>query len=475
MKGLSPTAPLGRLPYTAIGVLLALVKFGVDAAIGQHFGHPFSPRLYIDPVAAPLLHPGEMLPYWLALSYAAAPFFVVGVLLTLRRLRDAGASPWLALFFFVPFANLLFFVATALLPPVRTPAVTREAAADPYRAQEEVKVRPGRPRGAIAAVFYASALGAVVALGGFGVSVGLLGTYGDGLALGTPFIAAFVSGLVLTRIFPDARGIDAFLTTTFTLIVSVGLLVAFALEGLGCLVVFLPLIILPAALGTWMGFVLGQNLPRKEHGISIAAGTLLLLLAFGVEHAFPDPPTPAGVVETTMLVDAPPEKVWPLVVAVETMPPPTEFPFRAGIAYPIRATLDAPRVGAVRRCHFNTGVALETVITWDPPRKMTFTIDHQPDPLRELTIYDGVRQPHLDGAVRNRLGEFELLPEDGGRKTRLLGRSWYELSLHPTFYWEAYATHIVHAIHLRVMRVVKERAEAPPQVASATAEEAPSR
>ena len=47
----------------------------------------------------------------------------------------------------------------------------------------------------------------------------------------------------------------------------------------------------------------------------------------------------------------------------------------------------------------------------------------------------------------------------------LVGRSWYQTSLHPTFYWEAYSEKVIHAIHLRVMTNVKARAEAPGAVA----------
>lgn len=67
--------------------------------------------------------------------------------------------------------------------------------------------------------------------------------------------------------------------------------------------------------------------------------------------------------------------------------------------------------------------------------------------------------------MRNRVGEFELTPLDGGRRTRLVGRSWHETTLSPAFYWEAYSARVIRAIHLRVTRAVKARAEAPEAVA----------
>jgi len=459
MKLLAPAVPLGRLPYAALGVALSALKVGVDSAVARHYGRVFSILFYVDPTTAPLLRPEEVHPYWLALCYVTVPFAAVGVALTLRRLRDAGASPWLALFFFVPFANLLFFVATALLPPTRPATTSTVKATDPFRSNDIVVHHPEKPRGRMAAVCYAAALGTVTALGGFAVSVGLLGKYGYGLALGTPFIAAFVAGAFVVRLFPSARYSDAALSCVFTFVVTFALIVLFALEGVGCLVIFLPLLILPALLGGLLGYAAGKALPRREQAAALASGALLLLVTFGVEAIAPAPPTAAPVVETALEIDAPPADVWPLVTSVADMPPPVEYPFNAGIAYPVRATLDDGAVGAVRRCDFNTGTALETVTAWEPGRLLRFTIDSQPPPLRELTLYRTVHQPHLDGAVRNRVGELELVPLDGGRRTRLVGRSWYETSLSPAPYWESYAEVVIHAIHRRVLGAVKARAE----------------
>jgi uncharacterized membrane protein YhaH (DUF805 family) len=467
VKHLNPNVPLGRLAYLVLGVLFGVLKVGVDASLAHHYGRAYSLLFYVDPTSAPLLRPAEVGPYWVALCYTTVPFAIVGVLLTLRRLRDAGATPWLALFFFVPFANLLFFVATALLPPYRRGAKTTVPQTDPFRSQDIAIRTRGTPRSRPAVILYAAALGAVVALGGFGISVGLLGKYGYGLALGTPLISGFVAGAWVPRLLPRARVVDAMLASVFTFVVSLALIIVFALEGLGCLILFLPLLFIPAAAGTLLGFAIGKSIPRGKHGVSVASGILLLLLTFGIEAFGPTRPHDAPMVETSLVIDATPDVVWPDVVRVGDLPPAIDPPFDAGVSYPVRATLDHEGVGAIRRCEFNTGTALETVTVWDAPRRLRFTIDSQPDPLRELTLYRTVRQPHLDGAVRNRIGEFELVALDGGR-TKLVGRSWYETTLHPTMYWEAYSEYVIHAIHLRVMQNVKRRAEAPAAIARGT-------
>ncbi len=465
MRHLDPRAPLGRLGYVLWGVSLASLKFALDALLANVFGHPYSLLFYVDPSSAPLMHAGVATPYWSALCCVMVPFAALGVTLTVRRLRDAGASPWLALFFFVPFANLLFFLATALLPRVRRDGVQRMPPASPFRGMKETEALPGKPRSRAVAILYAATLGSVVALGGFAVSVGLLGKYGYGLALGTPMISGFVGGAFLPRLRPEAKSGDAALVTALTFVLSMAFVVLFALEGMGCLVLFVPLLFLPALLGSAIGFAMGKSMPAREHALAMGGGMTLLLLTFGVEATHPSYVYSPSVVETTIDIAAAPDVVWANTVSVADMPEPTNFPFTAGIAYPIRATLETAAVGGVRTCEFNTGFARETVTAYDAGKRLRFTIDSQPDPLRELTLYHTVHQPHLDSAIRNRVGEFELLSLDGGMRTRLIGRSWYELRIAPSFYWIPYSNFVVHAIHTRVLGAIKDRSETSTKVA----------
>src|ERR1700722_2513988 len=107
--------PLSGLRYAAVGSALAVVKIAVDYAIARAYGHPYSVLFYVSPIDAPLLHPSADRAYFVALALAAAPFVALGVALTARRLVDAAMSPVFALLFFVPFANLLFFLTMALI------------------------------------------------------------------------------------------------------------------------------------------------------------------------------------------------------------------------------------------------------------------------------------------------------------------------------------------------------------------------
>ena len=124
----------------------------------------------------------------------------------------------------------------------------------------------------------------------------------------------------------------------------------------------------------------------------------------------------------------------------------------------MRAVIDGEGVGALRRCEFSTGAFVEPITVWDAPRRLSFDVTDQPDPMRELSPYRALRPPHLDSAFRARRGEFRLAALPGGR-TRLEGSTWYTLELAPGVYWRLWADVLVHAIHDRVLAHVKRLAE----------------
>jgi hypothetical protein len=56
-------------------------------------------------------------------------------------------------------------------------------------------------------------------------------------------------------------------------------------------------------------------------------------------------------------------------------------------------------------------------------------------------------------------GEFQLEPL-AGRRTRLVGRTWYRFDMRPQGYWTLWSDFFIHRIHLRVLRHIRDLAEA---------------
>jgi hypothetical protein len=180
---------------------------------------------------------------------------------------------------------------------------------------------------------------------------------------------------------------------------------------------------------------------------------IALPLLMGMENQISPPPT-QFVTRTSIDIDAPPERVWPNVIAFAELPPPHELLFRIGVAYPMRARIQGHGVGAVRRCEFSTGAFLEPIEVWDAPNLLRFSVESNPAPLDEWTPYSAIHPSHLSGFLVSRGGQFRLIVLPGGR-TRLEGTTWYQHHLWPETYWQWWSDYIIHKIHLRVLNHIK--------------------
>ena len=77
--------------------------------------------------------------------------------------------------------------------------------------------------------------------------------------------------------------------------------------------------------------------------------------------------------------------------------------------------------------------------------------------MKELSPYD-IHPPHLDYLV-SKSGQFFLTKLPDG-KIRLEGTSWYSNKMWPESYWRLWSDYIVHEIHLRVLKHIKNVSEA---------------
>jgi len=442
------TGTLGRAPYAAVGTAMVLVKFGLDRLLAAAFDRRWGYADYWSPSAYAFDDlPRAQWAFYAALAGLALPFALVGLSLTLRRLRDGGLPPWLVVLFFVPVVNLVFFVVLCLVP-ARGPARPEAAAPSAPTSRGD-----RAPASAIAGVVLTGLLG--VALVAFATEG--LGSYGWGVFVGVPFCLGLLSVLVYAGREPRRLRDCISVGLLANAVATVGLL-AVALEGAVCIVMAFPL---AAPLGA-LGALTGYHLRRPGGGLPAppaVCGVLLMLPAMMGMEASTAPPPAVRPVTTAIVVDAPPAAVWKRVIAFPPLDPPREALFRAGIAYPVAASIDGSGVGAVRRCVFSTGAFVEPITAWDAPRRLAFSVAQQPASMEELSPWGEVRPPHLDGFLRSHRGEFRLEPLPGGR-TRLTGTTWYENRMWPARYWRVWSDEIMHAIHRRVLEHVARTAEA---------------
>src|SRR5439155_1700923 len=109
-------------------------KYAIDALLVWRFaGIVWTPLNYLSPLLTTRQALLRGAPAWLLplVAVIALPFLWIGVSMTMRRAVDAGASPWVALLFFVPGLNLVLMLALCL-PPSRPRGIstTQSAVAD---------------------------------------------------------------------------------------------------------------------------------------------------------------------------------------------------------------------------------------------------------------------------------------------------------------------------------------------------------
>jgi hypothetical protein len=437
--------------YVIVGLVGFAIKHNIDRIIATSlFGRQFTPLNYwippVDAIRIDRLSTNDAR-FLLTMVAFALPFIWVGLAMTIRRLRSAHLPLWLAALFFMPVLNLAFFALLSLIP-------SRGSESMPTRRKPGFSsLIPQDKWGSSAmAVALTGSLGALATY--FGIE--RLGTYGWGVFVALPFCFGLVS--VLIYCYHEPRTLKSCLAVSM---VSVGIvalaLFAFAVEGLVCIIMALPIAIPLSLFGGFIGFIV-----QRQAGMAAETPSLMLLMMlvpFGVmtaERAGPAEP-PLMSVHSSIQIDAPAAKVWKNLIEFPDVPEPATSLFRFGVSYPIRARITGEGVGAIRECLFSTGTFVEKINAWEEGRLLGFNVVAGPEGMREWSPYD-IHPRHLDGYFVPESAEFRLTATpDGG--TRLEGISWYRNSMWPAPYWRLWSDALLHAVHMRVFQHIKKRAE----------------
>jgi len=445
---------IDRGTYALVGVLGFAIKHNLDRLIAAYgFHRPWDLFNYWIPVrdVGRITQLRSDTSIFLGTMVALAlPFIWIGVTLTIKRLRSAGLPISLAAIFFVPFVNLLFFVVLSLWPDQLREAQAHRGAGQPW-------LRKIVPESGLGSAAMAILLTVPIGFGLAVLGVYALANYGWGLFVALPFAMGFAAALLYgirqPRTVKGSVGVAC-----LSVVLLGGALLALAFEGIICLLMALPIALPLAAFGGLCANRI-QRVRRFQPGAPAFLGALLLLVPGTqiLEH-WASRPSQVFVVRSSVEIHASPEQVWKQVVAFTEIPQPTEWLFRAGIAYPIRAEIAGSGVGAERHCVFSTGAFVEPIKVWDEPHLLKFSVTSNPAPMEEWTPYAHIEPPHLHGFLVSEGGQFLLTPSPNGG-TRLEGTTWYHHGLWPSAYWRVWSDAIIHRIHMRVLRHIKEEAE----------------
>ena len=270
--------------------------------------------------------------------------------------------------------------------------------------------------------------------------------YASTVAITSFFVLPFAMGVVAAFFWTRERtsGWLLFLGLPFanTLFALAMAAICFG-EGVFCLLIVSPLTLIAMVLGTGAGASLARRRRSGPLQMSLAGVAIL----FGIGDMILDKEYHATVADV-VIIDAPPEVVWPLVVETPYVDEEPEYWFfRAGLPMPVGTTVEAHRTGARRQCVFSSGAVFDEVMTvYEPNRNLTFDIVAQP------------LDPEIMGHIDMKRGQF-ILEDLGDGRTKLTGTSWYTLHIAPAWYFDLWAESIARNVHVRVMEHVRRIAE----------------
>jgi uncharacterized protein YndB with AHSA1/START domain len=213
-------------------------------------------------------------------------------------------------------------------------------------------------------------------------------------------------------------------------------------EGYICLLIVSPLVFSFIVAGAYLGRFMFR---KKKHMVN---GTIFAALLGIFTTDFATPHTYENMVSDTMVINAPPEKVWQYVAAYERNDSPDEYwLFKIGMPSPVQSTVSGYYEGAERKCIFSNGYTFDEKMTvFKPNEELTFEITTQP------------RDPEIMGHIDILKGQF-ILTNNGNGTTTLVGNSWYKLYVFPSWYYDLWASSVTRNVHIRVMQHIRYLSE----------------
>ncbi len=275
--------------------------------------------------------------------------------------------------------------------------------------------------------------------------------YGWWLLVGVPFFL----GIVVPNLLGTERKVshnEAFGAAMVAVGTILLIILAFLWEGIICLVMVAG----PALVLLMIGVAIGQPIQHwrvdRNRRMSVTWAVLAIPMVLAALSGEPNGWDRRSV-KTEVWIDAPAEKVWPLVLNCESFGPPKFWLFRAGVAHPVGTRTD----GNDRNCMLSTGQMPERITRRVENRRLRFQVLKTPAALRELNPFGAVQAHHDESVYRSFTGDWQLIPERGG--TRVVATSVYGHRLGANEYWRLWTDEIVHQVHWQVFDHIKETVE----------------
>lgn len=209
-------------------------------------------------------------------------------------------------------------------------------------------------------------------------------------------------------------------------------------EGFICLLIVSPLIFGFIISGAFIGRAMFKKRNQKLN-ISIVSLLLGIFIVDSLSDHYHE-----NMVSDEILIHASTAEVWQHVVAFDPISQKENYwLFKIGMPSPMATTVSEHKLGANRKCIFSNGYIFdEKIVKFDVNKNLIFDIVDQP------------KDPEIMGHIDIKRGQF-ILKDNGNGTTTLIGNSWYNLHVFPTWYYDLWAESITRNVHFRVMEHIK--------------------
>ena len=246
---------------------------------------------------------------------------------------------------------------------------------------------------------------------------------------------------VSSGLLPDLK--QAVLGTLLSLGVFSIFLVFTQIEGLICVLMALPILLL----SMWIGWAIGRSVRKKksENLVKLSMIPFLIFAIANLLEVFSGNSFIPHKVSSEIILHASPKLVYNSIIAVDTVDVETNLLQKIGLPIPRKCILTAAEVGGLRICEFEEGQIVETITKVIPNQYLEM----------DITSSNLDRDRHW---LKFNQDIYQI--EDlGNELTKIIRTTTYSSTLKPRFYWAFMEELTIASEHDFVFRNLKKDVE----------------
>jgi hypothetical protein len=280
------------------------------------------------------------------------------------------------------------------------------------------------------------------------------GRYSSFVLLTIPFSI----GILFTLIFTAAKKRKLGTIAKWAMVPILGLFVILGImagEGIICLIVYSPIIIVPFYFGIIIGYVIQQKFFTR---------TFSLLVLFILNIAASSSKVSVSedkIISNSIVINVSNKLVWKKITHHFQFGESNNFFFKNGVSYPLEMNLVSSTACQSLLCKYNNGDVKAKVLKCDSLKLLRFTIQDSLASMKETSIYHDSKTMHIYQHFFINYGEFKIEVMDKN-KVKLIASTSYKHKFNPEIYADIWLEYFISNLHQHVLMKIKTQCENEP-------------